>query len=131
MHKTVFLGNVLGLGATARTWGTQDNDLWDTTWLALEVSDSEHLRDIIVNIIVTLLFRVVLSVLIDETLVCFFNTFNIQVVLINSLLCLCIKLRSIQGCVSSLQVFLYLLMEDTFTDLQDNHLIRYNAQLLQ
>jgi hypothetical protein len=99
--------------------------------LALQVSKAEYLRDVVVNIIMALAFRIILSILIHKALKGIVDSLDAQFVLIDGLLSLRIKLRPIEWGVCSLEVFLDLLVEGSLVDLKGDDLVRDHAKLLK
>ena len=78
-----------------------------------------------------LFFRVIFAILIHEALKGVVDSLDVQFVLINGLLSLSIELRSIEWGVCILQVLLYLLVEGSLVDIEDDDLVWDDAELLK
>lgn len=89
------------------------------------------MREVVVNIIMALAFRVILPILIHKALKGIVDSLDAQFVLINSFLSLSIKLRPIEWGMCSLKVFLDLLVERSLGDLKGDNLVRDHTKLLK
>ena len=89
------------------------------------------MRKVVVNIIVGLDFRIILPVLINKALKGIIDSLDAQIVLIDCLLSLSIKLRPIKRGMCCLEVFLDLLVEGSLVNIKDDDLVRDYAELLK
>ena len=128
VDQAELLSQECGLGISARTWWTQHDHSWRSSWsIALE-PETEHFLELISNINL----RLILSVMLEDKLIeGLSDTLHVEFILLEALGRQVLQLWSIERLVDANQIVLNPSQGSALLHLEHHKLVRNDADLLQ